>query len=379
MGAYDQYPGQQDDFDDRPPKKVQLYDGDPTEDCPSFAKAFSSDNLYRAFLTLKHRSPARGPLATTISEAEGGNLAHDLANRIEFGSYKPGVPRKVTQKKPSGGMRELQVPPIPDRMVGLALHRALSPYGEKVFSPRSFGFRPSIGRLEMLAELITSIEKGNRWYVMTDDIKSAFDCITIEHVMEAHHQLLPAETKSASRWLEMIEQCLRGSTINIRGIGQGYPYSPLAWNVTMHYFHDKIILPLASYRWFRFADNFARCCQPEKQEQSRASSRTLLEDIGLELHKETTANLLDGESIEVLGYRLSHDSGRVKLDITDEFWHNLKCSLEGAHEMADPPNHARRVYGGYLAILKPLRPVDVEKHHLALVELMKEFGFSADS
>jgi len=379
MGTYDLYSGQHNDFDDRPTKKVQLYEGDPTEDCPSFAKAFSSDNLFRAFKTLKYRSPAQGPLATTISEAEGGNIASDLAARIENGEYAPGAPRIVTLKKPGGGKRELQVPPIPDRMVGLALHRALSPYGEKVFSPRSFGFRPSIGRLEMLASLIRSIEQEKRWYVLADDVKSAFDNITIEHVLTAHRKLLPAETRPVSRWLNMIELCLRGSTAKDLGIGQGHPYSPLAWNVTMHYFHDRLVVPLATYQWFRYADNFARCCQPGKQEQSQASSRMLLEDIGLTLHKETAANLLDGESIEVLGYQLSHDEGKVKLDITDEFWQNVKCSLEEAHEATDPPEHARGVLGGYLAFLKPLQTVDAETHFNTLLETSKRYAFPMDN
>ncbi len=182
MGAYDLYQSSELDRDDRPAKSENLYKGDPGQVCPRFDKAFCSGNLYLAFKTLKYRSPSQGPLATTISEAEGGNLAHDLANRIEFGSYKPGAPRRVELKKPGGGTRELQVPPIPDRMVGLAMHAALCPFGEKVFSPRSFGFRPRIGRLEMLASLIRSIEQEKRWYVLTDDVKSAFDNINLEHV-----------------------------------------------------------------------------------------------------------------------------------------------------------------------------------------------------
>ena len=374
MGAYDLYQSSELDRDDRPAKSENLYKGDPGQVCPRFDKAFCSGNLYLAFKTLKYRSPSQGPLATTISEAEGGNLARELAKRIEYGVYKPGTPSKVTLKKPGGGQRELQVPPIPDRMVGLAMHAALCPFGEKIFSSRSFGFRPRIVRLEMLTSLISSIEQGERWYVMTDDVKSAFDNITIEHVMAAHHQLLPAETRPVAQWLDMIERCLRGSTAKNLGIGQGYPYSPLAWNVTMHFYHDKFVLPLP---WFRYADNFARCCQPGKQEQSRVSSRELLTAVGLELHKEAQANLLDGESIEVLGYRLNHDNDHVRLDITDQFWDNVKRSLMEIHE--GPRYDASSVLRGYINLLTPLHPVDAQHHFTKLLETYSQYAFPLDN
>jgi hypothetical protein len=58
------------------------------------------------------------------------------------GSYEPDGVRGVEIPKPGGGVRQLGIPTCRDRLVQQAISQVLTKRYEKVFSERSYGFRP---------------------------------------------------------------------------------------------------------------------------------------------------------------------------------------------------------------------------------------------
>ncbi|MDR0764495.1 MAG: group II intron reverse transcriptase/maturase, partial [Synergistaceae bacterium] len=66
----------------------------------------------------------------------------ELVASISQGSYRPQPVRRVEILKPDGGIRELGVPTVVDRVIQLAIAQVPEPIFEPEFSDGSYGFRP---------------------------------------------------------------------------------------------------------------------------------------------------------------------------------------------------------------------------------------------
>ena len=111
---------------------------------PLLAKVLERDNLNRAYKRVKKNGGAAGIDGMTTDELleylkRNGDA---LVTRISSGKYKPQPVRRVEIEKPDGGMRELGVPTVVDRVIQLAIAQVLEPIFEPKFSDNSYGFRP---------------------------------------------------------------------------------------------------------------------------------------------------------------------------------------------------------------------------------------------
>jgi len=103
----------------------------------------SRDNLARALRRVERNGGAPGPDGMTV-EALRPHLKvvwPEIRQRLDAGTYRPSPVRRVTIPKPGGGVRELGVPTVLDRLLQQALSQVLSPVFEPSFSDRSYGFR----------------------------------------------------------------------------------------------------------------------------------------------------------------------------------------------------------------------------------------------
>ncbi len=351
---------------------------------PDFDRVFSQDTLFDVFKMLRSEDTAAGRDGARfgdLSEAEGSSLAGQLARFINTGRYQPEVPRKVEIPK-VGGTRTLMIPSIRDRIVGTALKLAWSTPSESIFMDRSYGYRQGLSTWHLLADVTAEVKLGRRPIVAVDDIRNAFDSLSVDDVMAAHEQMLPGKefdeshNKLRGRWFDMIELCLRGSTTNSRGIGQGHPYSPTALNVTLHFFHDALRKNPPPLPWFRYVDNFVRCCRKlTTVDAARAKTRQLLGKLGLELHKEIHVDLTQGESVNILGYSTSLDDGRVKFRIPEQAMAGWREKLEAAHDSADPSREAQAVAVGIAGTFGPLDEIEGTRLIEVLAAFVVEYGF----
>lgn len=96
------------------------------------------------------------------------------------GSYGPDEVRGVEILKPGGGVRQLGIPTCKDRLVQQAISQVLTERYEKVFSERSYGFRPERSAHQALQQAATDVDRGYRHVV---DLETFFDEVCHDRLM----------------------------------------------------------------------------------------------------------------------------------------------------------------------------------------------------
>ncbi len=177
-----------------------------------------------------------------------------LQESLLDGSYKPDGVRGVEIPKPGGGVRQLGIPTCRDRLVQQAISQALTERYEKVFSERSYGFRPDRSARQALQQAATDVDRGYR-HVVDLDLKTFFDEVCHDRLM-----WLLSTRIGDKRLLALIGRFLRvglmqGGLVSQRtkGTPQGSPLSPLLSNVVLDEL-DKI-LEVRGHRFVRYADD----------------------------------------------------------------------------------------------------------------------------
>jgi hypothetical protein len=334
---------------------------------------FARDRLYRTFQHMKReagQSPGLdGITYADISPREAGLICRELSKAILEGTYRPTTPRRVDiPKAGKNEFRTLNIRSIFDRVVGRRLYDVLSPYGEAIFLPQSYGFRPGVGAWDLLADLEHSVTTGNKWVIAVDDIRGAFDNLQIDDLINAHEQLLfnlfesaihlSSKTSHSNLSTEALTDTEQDQLISFVkvifqgdnpqrtiGIDQGCPYSPFALNLLLHFNFDLKInqFLLTEYNnnipsWYRYADNIAFVCRDvfEGQEMLERAAN-LIRDIKLDLKGvDGVRNLANGDNVELLGFTLRMRDNQLLFDNADKAWANLAEHLENAHNMPNP-------------------------------------------
>jgi hypothetical protein len=297
------------------------------------------------------QAPGRDGLRyDVISRKEAPRILEVVSRSLLDGTYRPYPTRTVEiPKAGSQGTRRLSLPTIIDRVVASALNNALSPYFERIFLPRSYGFRPGRSTWTLLAQLNADILAQKRYVLAIDDIKNAFPSVNIANVLADH-----ARYVNCPRYLGLIDTVLRaGDSTKQIGIPQGSPYSPVALNLHLHHAHDVLIAQTPS--WYRFADNLAYLCQDVSEGmQALDKSRSILSQVGLTLKgvDGLPVDLRRGNA-QLLGFTLSADDTGLQIDLGRESWNRLVQALQQGHRAMDPMSHAHRAIDGWVCANGP--------------------------
>ena len=101
-------------------------------------------NMLLAYDRVLRNKGAPGVDGLTVGELKAYLQHHWQQHKADLlsGSYQPQPVRKVEIPKPGGGVRQLGIPTVLDRLIQQALHQVLSPLFDPTFSESSYGFRP---------------------------------------------------------------------------------------------------------------------------------------------------------------------------------------------------------------------------------------------
>jgi RNA-directed DNA polymerase len=264
------------------------------------------DNLNRAYRQVKANRGAPGVDGMTIDAARDWIAEHkeELIASLLDGSYQPQSVRGVQIPKPGGGVRQLGIPTVIDRLVQQAILQVLQPLLDPTFSASSYGFRPGRSAHDAVLQASRYVAEG-RTTVVDMDLEKFFDRV--------NHDILMARLArrvADKRLLRIIRRFLEagmmqeGVCVSRReGTPQGGPLSPLLANLLLDDLDQE--LERRGHTFCRYADDCNIYVQSEAAGERVLSSitRFLEGKLRLRVNREKSAVAPVSER-KFLGYRL---------------------------------------------------------------------------
>jgi RNA-directed DNA polymerase len=194
------------------------------------------ENCLQAYKRVKSNKGSPGIDGMTVEQLPGYLKEHWPAIREQLlsGTYKPQPVRRVEIPKPDGGVRQLGIPTVLDRMVQQAVMQVLQGRWDAEFSEHSHGFRPGRSAHQAVAEAQKYIAEGRRW-VVDLDLEKFFDRVNHDKLMA-----VVAHRVADKRMLRLIRAFLTAGVMENGLVGpvdegtpQGGPLSPLLSNLVL--------------------------------------------------------------------------------------------------------------------------------------------------
>ena len=219
-------------------------------------QALARENMARAWKRVKANKGSAGVDGRTVQDT-GEYLKTawpEIRRRLLDGSYRPDPVRRVGIPKQGGGVRELGIPTVVDRLIQQALLQVLQPLIDPTFSEHSHGFRPGRSAHGAVLEAQQYVQAGYR-IVVDVDLEKFFDRVNHDILMDRL-----AKRMADKRVLRLIRRYLQAGILahgvyseRFEGTPQGGPLSPLLANVLL----DEVDRELErrGHKFVRYADD----------------------------------------------------------------------------------------------------------------------------
>ena len=127
-------------------------------------------NMILALRRVEKNKGSAGIDEMTVQELRSYLKEHwpKIKEELLEGGYQPAAVRRVQIAKPAGGMRQLGIPTVVDRLIQQALNQVLSPIFDPNFSQSSYGFRPGRKAHQAVHKAQADVASGKRWIVEMD-------------------------------------------------------------------------------------------------------------------------------------------------------------------------------------------------------------------
>lgn len=214
------------------------------------------DNMRQALKRVKANRGSPGVDGMTVEALSGYLKAHWVAIREQLlsGSYRPQPGRRCEIPKAGGGMRQLGIPTVLDRLIQQAVLQVLQPRFDPGFSGSSFGFRPGRRAHDAVRRARAYIQSG-RNFVVDVDLEKFFDRVNHDVLMGKLEERIGDQ-----RLLALIRRYLSAGILadgvvigRHEGTPQGGPLSPLLANILL----DEVdrALERRGHAFVRYADD----------------------------------------------------------------------------------------------------------------------------
>ena len=216
----------------------------------------SRDNMRLAYKKVKANKGASGIDGITIEEIDDYLKENwvNIREKIRKRKYKPKPVRRVEIPKPDGGVRNLGVPTVVDRIIEQAIVQRLTPIVEPHFSEYSYGFRPNRRAQQAIVKLLEYFNDGYT-YVVDIDLEKFFDNVPQDKLMTLVGKLIQdPDTESLIRKYLNAGVMVRGRYEETnKGTPQGGNLSPLLSNIMLNELDKE--LEARGLHFVRYADD----------------------------------------------------------------------------------------------------------------------------
>ena len=219
-------------------------------------KILSRENMLEAYNQVKSNKGSAGIDGITIEEIDdyirqNWRLTKEL---IKQRKYKPQSVLRVEIPKPNGGIRQLGIPTVMDRMIQQAIVQVISPICEPHFSDMSYGFRPNRSCEKVIMKLLEYLNDCYEW-IVDIDLEKFFDTVPQDRLMSLVHNIIEdGDTESLIRKYLHSGVIINGQRHKtLVGTPQGGNLSPLLSNIMLNELDKE--LEKRGLRFVRYADD----------------------------------------------------------------------------------------------------------------------------
>ncbi len=286
----------------------------------------SQGNLARACKRVRAHGGAPGVdgmLVETLQDWLVTNQGWLIAS-LRNGSDRPAPVRRVVIPKPGGGVRQLGLPTVVDRLMQQAILQVVDPLLDPTFSESRYGFRSKRSAHQALRQASHHVAEG--YAIVVDlDLEQFFDRVNHDLLMArlAQHVRDTRRLGLIRRFLQAGILCHGVCIERYEGTPQGGPLSPVLANRLMDDLDKE--LEQRGHRFCRYADDchiYVRTPAAGARVM-RSVTRFLEQTLKLKVNEKKSAVARVDER-PFLGYRLrqdgtlavaSHSLERVKVKI----------------------------------------------------------------
>jgi len=263
-------------------------------------------NLNVAYRRVKANKGSWGIDRMTVEELSPWLSTHkgQLIEQLITGTYTPHQIRGVQIPKPNGGVRQLGIPTVVDRLVQQAILQVLEPILDTTFSQASHGFRPRRSAHTALKQAQAHVADGHV-IVVDVDLEKFFDRVNHDVLMGRLYRWV-----GDKRLLRIIRRFLEAGMLQegvkirrVEGTPQGGPLSPLLANLLLDDLDKE--LERRGHRFCRYADDCNIYVRSKQAGARVMRSITRLLETKLRLRvNQAKSSVAHVQERKFLGYRL---------------------------------------------------------------------------
>lgn len=270
------------------------------------------ENMKRAWKRVKGNKGSPGIDGMTIEET-GEYLKLNwprIRKELLDGSHKPQPVRKVEIPKPGGGVRQLGIPTVTDRLIQQCVLQILQPVWDPTFSDYSYGFRPGRSAHQAVGHVQKLVQEGRRW-VVDVDLEKFFDRVNHDILMDRVMKRVKDE-----RLVKLIRRYLQAGIMDQgvckereEGTPQGGPLSPLLSNLLL----DEVDRELErrGLAFARYADDCNIYVRSKRAaERAMKTMEKIMGKLKLTINRDKSAVARFGAR-KFLGYSLWAGPGKI--------------------------------------------------------------------
>ncbi len=289
-------------------------------------EVLSAENLDKAWKQVKANKGAAGIDGLTIKQfvAHFAAQSSTLIDEIRHGRYQPYPVKRVYIEKDDGGLRDLGIPTVFDRVIQQAIVQVLQKLFDPTFSEYSFGFRPEHSQHQAMRCVQGYLEEGRRTAVDVD-LSKFFDRVNHDFLMTQLGKRIDDK-----RLLKLIAKYLRAGIVDDdvlyetrEGVPQGGPLSPLLSNVVLDLLDKE--LEHRGHKFARYADDFIILVNSKRAGERVLSSITRFVERKLKLKvNDQKSRVVRTSKSKFLGFKFHGSSLRWHPDSVVKFKRRIR-------------------------------------------------------